>query len=99
MSKPRKKRIVDSRDRDMLRLIKLRGRPMTGNQIAKKIHLSPASVNIRLADLKFKGIVKKTDIKGIRSFERTMYGKTVKIRSPRSVLWDIDLVKRKHKKK
>lgn len=87
--------MIDSRDRDMLRLLKSRSRPMTGNQIAKRIHLSPASVNTRLADLKRKGIVKKAEIKGTRVLDRKMHGKMVRVRAPRSVSWDLDLVKRK----
>ena len=95
----RKKTLIDGIDRDILRMLNGSRRPLSGNQIAKGISLSGSALRPRLNNLKFKGIIKPNE-KGLRTFNRKFPGssKLVKIRSPSSILWGIDLKKSRKKK-
>ncbi len=89
----RKKNIIDGMDREMLRHLYYNKRPLNGFQLSKKINLSPTSTSLRLANLKKMGILKLVEIQGIRSFNRKIKGRKtpMKIKSPRSIFWGINL--------
>ncbi len=94
----RKKKIIDGMDREILRKINGSKKSISGRQIALKVKLSPSAIKPRLLNLKRQGIIKNTNL-GIRTFSRKIGNRSIKINSPRSILWDIDLVKRKKFKK
>lgn len=95
----RKKTIIDGMDRDLLRNLFKSRRPLTANQLSKKINLSASAIRPRLNNLQTQGIVKPMKVSGMRQFQRTFGNKKVQIKSPRSILWDIDLVSSKKKKR
>ena len=90
--KIRKKKILDGIDKEILRVLYSR-RPLVSRQIAKFVGLSPAAISPRLENLKNMGIIKNGKKSKTRVYERTFGKKTVKIHSPRSIYWDLDLVK------
>ena len=105
----RKKTIIDSVDREILRGLRDSRRNLSGNQIAKKINLSASAIAPRLNNLKDMGIIKPFSISGMRNFERTFDIKIpnskktkirkVNIQTPRSRLWGLDLKPNNKKKK
>ena len=80
----RKKNIIDSTDRDILKLMHSANRPLTGNQISLKVNLSPPAIKPRLLNLQSQGIIKPIKIGGMRNL-----GKNVK--APSKILWGLDL--------
>jgi len=99
----RKKTTIDGMDRDILRHMNLIKRNLTGNQIAKKVGLSPSALRPRLDNLKNKGIIKTMKHTGVRTFTRPFMTKKgiiqKKIKAPSSIFWGIDLAKPRKKKK
>jgi len=97
----RKKKTLDGIDRDILRTLIKTNRQLSSRQIAQKVNLSGASIMPRLNNLKTKGIIKPKKIQGLREFERKFKGhsKPVKIKAPRSILWGIDFMRKKKKKR
>ncbi len=98
MVKQRKKKQIDGMDREILRNIYNARRSLTSRQIAEKVSMSGGAIFPRLENLKTQGILKSKSL-GVRNFDRIFKGKTkpVKIKAPRSILWDIDLKKKKKK--
>lgn len=96
----RKKTTIDSVDRDILRHMNQIRRNLSGNQIAKKVNLTPSAISPRLRNLQSKGIIKPLEIKGMRTFKRTFPGKLkpVTIKAPRSILWGLDIKKPRKKR-
>jgi DNA-binding Lrp family transcriptional regulator len=88
----RKKKKLDGIDREILRVLYLR-RPLPSRQIARFVGLSTPAIFPRLKNLKSEGIIKISRIYGIRIFERNFGNKNVKIKSPQSIFWDLDLKK------
>jgi len=89
----RKKTTIDGMDRQILREILDSRRQLTGNQISKKVGLTPSAIRPRLNNLRSKGIIKPVKTMGMRNFKRS-FGenqKLVNIKSPRSIFWDVDL--------
>jgi len=95
MIKKRKKTLLDGMDKSILRTIGGSKRSLTGNQISQKVNLSPGSLKLRLDNMKLKGILKNTRIDKTRSFTRLVGNKKVKIKAPRNIFWDIDLIKKR----
>lgn len=97
-----KKRPLDSRDREILRLMIGANRPITANQISKKLKLSAPAVKPRLINLKTQGIIKPVKIGEDRIFNRQFKKNkkivTKRIISPSKILWDLDLKLKKMKK-
>ena len=93
----KKKRPIDSRDREILRLLHAAKRPLSGHQIAKKINLSPPAIKPRLNSLQAKGILKKVNQGKNRIFKRTFGLKTKTIIAPSRIQWKIDMIKKKKK--
>ncbi|MGV8152333.1 MAG: winged helix-turn-helix transcriptional regulator [Candidatus Nanoarchaeia archaeon] len=81
---------LDGIDREILRVLFIR-RPLVGSQIAKIVGLSPSGVKSRLEYLRNSGIVKIAKTSGQRNFERKFGNKLIKIKSARSIYWDLDL--------
>jgi DNA-binding Lrp family transcriptional regulator len=88
----RKKKILDGIDREILRALLYR-RPLVSRQIAKYVGISSPAIFPRLDQLKDLGIIKISRISGIRYFEREFNYKIKKIKSPRSIHWDLDIKK------
>ncbi|MBD3252179.1 winged helix-turn-helix transcriptional regulator [Candidatus Pacearchaeota archaeon] len=88
--KLRKKDVLDGIDREILRVL-LKRRPLVSRQIASKVGLTPSAISPRLMNLKKKGILKPAKILGLRNFKRNFKNKIQKIKSPRSIYWDLDL--------
>lgn len=82
----KKKRLVDSTDKEILRFMydanKI-NRQITGNQIAKKINLSAPAIKPRLLNLQKQGIVKTINIGRMRALGK-------KIKAPSRIFWGID---------
>lgn len=94
----RKKKSVDSIDREILRVLYHGKRPMTGNQLSKRVNISPPAIKPRLVNLRSHGIIKPTRTTGIRNYTRTFNRQRVNIRAPRSIFWDLDLKKKRRNK-
>ncbi len=94
----KKRRVIDSRDREILRFLDIANRPVSGTAIADKIDLSIPAIQPRLINLKKQGIIKPVKIGGMRSFNRTFKIKktgrevTKRIRAPSRILWGLDIV-------
>ncbi len=86
-----KNRILDSIDREILRVLQKR-RPLVSRQIAKYVGISPVAISPRLSNLKEMGIIKISKKTKLRIFKRNFGKKVVEIRAPRSIYWDFDLV-------
>lgn len=86
-------------DREILRTLFTSKRNLTGNQIAKKVNLSPSAIRPRLNNLRNKKIIKDMETAGMRTFKRKFGSKSVRIRAPRSISWGIDLKKPRKRKK
>jgi DNA-binding Lrp family transcriptional regulator len=96
----RKKKIIDGMDKQILREINSARRSLTSRQIGQKVNLSGSAIIPRLNNLKFQGILKAKPT-GLRSFNR-MFGKNqklVKVKAPRSIYWNINLIKPEERKK
>lgn len=74
---------LDITDRQILKFLLDAQRPVTGNQVSKRIKLTPPAVNERLKDLYKRGYVKKIHVGKDRVYKRD--GKT--IRAPSKVAW------------
>ncbi len=92
---PKRRIVIDSRDREILRLLHNARRPMSGFQIAKRINLSPPAIRPRLNNLRSMGIVKPVKQFGMRSFQRQFSNKKITIKAPSKILWGLDLKKKK----
>ena len=92
---PKKRRIIDSRDREILRLLNNARRPMSGFQIAKRINLSPPAIRPRLNNLRSMGIVKPSKQFGMRIFKRQFPNEIKIIKAPSKILWELDLKKKR----
>jgi len=86
----RKNKVLDGIDREILRALYI-NRPLVTRQIAKCIGISCSAVVPRLNNLMEKGIIKQTRTARVRSFERVFGNKKVRINSPQSIYWDLDL--------
>jgi DNA-binding Lrp family transcriptional regulator len=94
----RKKKTIDGMDREILRRINNSKRALTSRQIAREVNLSGSAIIPRLQNLKAQGILKDNPT-GMRKFERTFDKKTVKIKAPRSIFWELDIGKQLKKEK
>lgn len=98
----RKNKFIDGKDRDIIRNLHKSRRPLTANQLSKNIKLTPSAIRPRLDNLKSKGIVKKVNQTGLRTFTRSFKTKKgivkKRINAPRSIHWGIDLKKKNHPK-
>jgi DNA-binding Lrp family transcriptional regulator len=88
----RKSKALDGTDRDILRILYLKS-PLVTRQIAKNVGLTGSAVVPRLNNLKELGIIKQHKLEKIRNFERSFGNKTLKINSPRSIYWGLDIKK------
>jgi len=91
------KKIIDSRDRDILRVLNsASSRAISGSFIARKVNLSPPAIKPRLVNLQKQGIIKSKAIGKPRIFERKFVNiiKPIKITAPSKILWGIDLKKK-----
>ena len=97
----KRKKLIDSRDREILRFLKIANRPQTGHQIAKKINISPPAIKPRLDILRNKGIIKKISQGNIRTFKRSFNSggltKPKLIRAPSKIMWGLDIKRRNQK--
>lgn len=98
-----KKRIIDSVDRDILKILDKTRRPLSGNELAQRVKYSAPSINPRLRNLNKEGIIKPVLQGKPRIFTRqfTIKNKVVNktIRSPSKILWGLDLIDAKKKKR
>lgn len=106
MVKPKKKKFnIDGTDRNILRAMHQARRKLSSSEIAKKIDYSSSGVKPRLQKLKKQGIIKPAHVGGIRTIKRTFTNpvtkktSTKKIKAPRSITWEIDLIKPKKRRK
>ena len=83
MFQTKRKRLVDSTDKEILRFMYSANRPLTGNQISKKVNLSPPAIKPRLVNLQNQGIVKTLKIGGMRTLSK-------KVKAPSRIFWGID---------
>jgi DNA-binding Lrp family transcriptional regulator len=86
----RKKKDLDGIDREILRLLYYDG-PLVGSKIGNLVGLSASAIAPRLENLKEKGIIRQGKVLGIRTFKKKVAGRTIKVNSPRSIYWEIDL--------
>ena len=86
----RKTKVLDGTDREILRVLYLEKLLVT-RQIARRVGLTCSAIVPRLSNLKERGIIKQIGVNQIRSFERNFGDKKVKINSPRSIYWELDL--------
>jgi predicted transcriptional regulator len=92
----RKKKVLDGIDKEILRTL-YEKRPLVSREIAKSVGLTAGAIAPRLNNLKKKRILKIKGTEGLRTFKRSFNGKVKLIKSPRSILWDLDLVQKKLK--
>lgn len=97
MVRIRKKKTIDAVDREILRMLSKRN-PLVGKRIAKGVGISPAAIAPRLNNLRSQGILTARST-GLRKFNRTFGKKLTRVKAPRSIFWDIDLVKPRKKKR
>ena len=86
----RKKKELDGIDKEILRILYYKG-SMVSSAVGKLVGLSAPAIAPRLENLREKGIIKQGKILGIRTFRKKVSGKTIKVNSPRSIYWEIDL--------
>ncbi|TAL58072.1 MAG: winged helix-turn-helix transcriptional regulator [Nanoarchaeota archaeon] len=86
--------ILDSADKEILRLLVSAKRPLCGYAISSAIGLSAPSTNIRLSRLKEKGILRISSSSKHRTYTRNFKTRdgfrSAKISSPAKKLWEID---------
>lgn len=93
-----KKKMLDSRDREIIRLLYNRGnKPLPGYRIAQKINMSPPGIKPRLDNLHGMGIIKPLEFGAQRNFTREFNNKPRQISAPSRILWGLDLVKKRKK--
>lgn len=100
--KRRVKKIIDSTDREILRLLYGKyPKAASGASIAKVVNLSGSAIAPRLDNLKRQGIIKQKEIQGLRKFNRIFAGKSkpVQIKAPRAIKWGLDLKPKKKTRK
>lgn len=94
---------VDGTDRNILRAMNQTRRKLSSSEIAKKVKYTTSGVRPRLDNLRKQGIIRKAHVGGMRTFKRTFVNPHTKrkvtknIKAPRSIKWEIDLVKKKKK--
>ena len=91
----KKRDYYDSIDKGILRFMRGAGRSVSGNQIAKRVSLSPSSIRPRLNRLQTRGIVKPINIGKSRVFSRS-FGKGIlkTVRAPSRIKWGLDIKKK-----
>lgn len=92
-----RKKPIDSIDRAILRFMNGARRDLSGNQIAKKVYLSPPAIRPRLNNLQRQGIIKPIKIGNPRVFSRNFPKKVIRIKAPSKILWNLDLRKKKRR--
>ncbi len=85
----RKTKVIDGKDKEILKTL-YEKRPLAGRQIARRVGITASAIAPRLNNLEEMGILKKSQ-KGIRNFSRKMNKEVVKIRSPKCIMWDLDI--------
>lgn len=90
--KTRKKMIIDGMDKEILRILLARKEVVT-RQIAKSVGLTATAIVPRLNNLMYKGYIKKLNKSSVRCFRRKFKGSIKKIKSPRYILWSLDIKK------
>ena len=88
-----RKKTLDGIDRDILRCLNNQDR-MVNRQIAKCVGRTPSAISPRLNNLHRQGMIKPVQTQGMRNYSRTFGNKIVKIKSPRSISWVLDLKKK-----
>ncbi len=88
--KSRKKKILDGIDREIIRAL-YQKKQLTSRQIAKVVGLTDSGIFPRLNNLKNEGIIKISKQEKMRIFERNFGTQKIKIRSPRTIFWVLDL--------
>lgn len=86
----RKKKIFDGIDKEIIRLLLVKN-PLSSRQIAINVGLTPSAIFPRLNSLKKKGILVRKNISVLRCFNRRCGDSVLKIKSPRSILWNLDI--------
>jgi DNA-binding Lrp family transcriptional regulator len=86
----RKAKIIDGKDKEILKAL-YSARPMVGRQIARKVGITASAIAPRLNNLEEMGFLKKADIGEIRSFNKKLNGNLVKVKVPKSIMWDLDI--------
>ncbi|MBR9705050.1 winged helix-turn-helix transcriptional regulator [Candidatus Pacearchaeota archaeon] len=86
----RKKKIFDGIDKEIIRLLLVKN-PLSSRQIAINVGLTPSAISPRLNNLKKKGILVRKKISVLRCFNRRYGDSVLKIKSPRCILWDLDI--------
>ena len=86
----RKKNLLDGIDKEILRALLIR-RPLVTRKIAQLVGLTASAITPRLNQLKNRGLIKISKSEGIRTFNRKFGNRTVRIKSPRKIFWDLDL--------
>ena len=87
----RKNKILDGVDKDILRVLYYKNKPLVGSEIARVIGLSCTAISPRLNSLLEKGILRKSKISKLRKFKRNYNNKIKKINSHSRIYWEIDL--------
>ena len=86
----RKNKILDGVDREILRALYNHNSLVTRN-LAKRVGLTSSAIVPRLNNLARKGIIKQNRTGKIRSFERGLGNKRIKVRSSPKIYWSLDL--------
>ncbi|MEM0465079.1 MAG: winged helix-turn-helix transcriptional regulator [Candidatus Pacearchaeota archaeon] len=88
----RKKKILDGIDKEILRLLLVK-RPLVSRKIANYVGITPSAVMPRLCNMESLGIIKKYKVHSMRFYTRKFENFKLKIKSPRYILWDLNLKK------
>ncbi len=94
----RKKKTIDGMDKEILRSMRETERQLTSRQIAMGVSISGSAILPRLNNLKSQGLI-KTKSGGMRTFDREIKGKKIKIKAPSKRFWMLDLKPEKKKKR
>lgn len=96
--KIRKKEILDGIDKEVLRALMIR-RPLVTRKIAEIVGLTSSAITPRLHRLKNQGILKISKTDKLRVFKRKFGNRSIIIRAPRNIFWDLDLIENEDNKK
>ena len=86
----KRKKYFDGTDKDILRILYLK-HPLVTREIARGAGFTCSGIIPRLVNLMEKGILKKEFIGQVRSFNRKFGNKIIRVNSPSSILWDLDI--------
>jgi DNA-binding Lrp family transcriptional regulator len=86
----RKTKIIDGKDKEILKVL-FSEKLLVGRQIARRVGITAAAVAPRLHNMEELGFLKRADVGELRSFDKELNGHLVKVKSPKHVMWALDI--------